>query len=80
MARFTPCQGKSACRDNGVSCLTCGRALEEIERLRVLLDQLASLAVEYDYDNVDEYAAYIAGKLNKAIQYRRQTESDRCPA
>lgn len=25
MARFNPCHGKTACRDDGVRCLTCGR-------------------------------------------------------
>jgi hypothetical protein len=78
MARFKPCQGKNACRYAGVYCMTCGRSLQEIERLRTLMDQLATLAIEYDYANVEEYAAYIAYKLKKSINYRRQTESSQC--
>ena len=74
MSRFTPCQGKTACRDDGSRCLTCGRDLSEIERLRLLMDQLATLAIDYDYENVEEYAAYVARKLEKMITYRRQEE------
>jgi predicted Fe-S protein YdhL (DUF1289 family) len=72
MATFRPCQGKTACRDNGTRCLTCGRTLEEITDLRSALDQLANLVLEYDYRNVDEFAAYVARKLTKTITYRRQ--------
>ena len=72
MIDFRPCQGKTACRDDGQRCLTCGRTLEEIAGLRSALDQLANLAIEHDYRNVEEFAAYIALKLAKTITYRRQ--------
>ncbi len=71
MKAFTPCQGKHACRDDNVRCLTCGRDLQEIAQLRSLLDQLAQLAIDYDYENSDEYAAYVARKLEKMIAHRR---------
>ena len=77
---FVPCQGKTACRDNGERCLSCGRSLEEITWLRDLLDQLSSLAIEYGYDNVDEFAAYIAHKLPKMIEYRRQQSMEQANA
>ncbi|MEZ5588912.1 MAG: hypothetical protein R3E46_17745 [Sedimenticolaceae bacterium] len=69
---FTPCQGKTACRDDGRRCLTCGRTLEEICWLRDLIDQLASLAVEHSYNNVDDYASYVAQKVRQTVTYRRQ--------
>ncbi|MCV6637395.1 hypothetical protein [Candidatus Albibeggiatoa sp. nov. NOAA] len=72
MSQFTPCQGKTACRDDGTRCLTCNRDFNEINRLRGALDQLATLAMEYDYTNSDEYSAYIARKVEKMIAYRRQ--------
>lgn len=75
MARFTPCQGKTACRDDGEKCLTCGRSFEEIGKLRELMDELATLAMDFDYQNTDEYAAYIARKLEKTINYRREQEA-----
>lgn len=68
--KFTPCQGKLACRENEERCLTCGRTLEEIYGLRDLMDRLASMAIAYEYENVDEFAAYIAGKLPKMVAHR----------
>ena len=72
MKKFVPCQGKNACRDDGNRCLTCGRDLHEIEHLRQAMDQLASLAMTYDYENVDDYSDYIAGKLKKMVAWRRE--------
>jgi predicted Fe-S protein YdhL (DUF1289 family) len=72
MANFTPCQGKNACRDDGVLCLTCGRKLSEIESLRELMQKLTALAIEYEYENVEDYSGYIARKVAKMIEYRRQ--------
>lgn len=71
MKKFTPCQGKDYCRDDGTKCFTCGRQLDEISGLRNLIDQLANLANQYSYENVDDYAAYIARKVSKTIHYRR---------
>lgn len=72
MTAFTPCKGKTACRDDGQRCLTCGRGLDEITRLRDLIDGLAELAIQQDYDNVEEYAAYVAEKVGKKVRYLRQ--------
>jgi len=72
MATFRPCQGKNACRDNGVLCLTCGRKLGEIQTLRELMGQLSDLAVNYEYENVEEFTQYVARKLEKMITYRQQ--------
>jgi hypothetical protein len=71
---FTPCQGKAACRDDGRRCLTCGRGFDEITRLRDLIDGLAELAIEQGYDNVEEYAVYVAEKVGKKVRYRREQE------
>jgi hypothetical protein len=71
MANFTPCQGKNACRDDGVLCLTCGRKLSEISKLRELMNGLTELAIDYDFENVDEYAEYVARKVVKMVEYRR---------
>jgi len=71
MTTFTPCKGKTACRDDGETCLVCGRSLLEIERTRGLIDALAELALRQDYDNVDVFAAYIADKVTKKVKHRR---------
>ncbi|MET0069538.1 MAG: hypothetical protein ABW096_05815 [Candidatus Thiodiazotropha sp.] len=76
MASFTPCQGKSACRDDGETCLTCGRALKEIAELRELMQKLSTLAITYDYENADDFAQYVARKTAKMIDYQRQQQDD----
>ena len=75
MKTFTPCKGKTACRDDGTTCLTCGRSLNEIEDTRRLIDGLAELAIAQHYENVGEFAAYVAGKVENKVNYRRKTAS-----
>lgn len=72
MKTFTPCKGKTACRDDGETCLVCGRGLQEIEDTRHLIDALAELAITHEYENVSEFADYVAGKVEKKIRYRRE--------
>jgi hypothetical protein len=72
MRPFTPCKGKTACRDDGEQCLVCGRRFEEITQTRQLIDALADLACAQGYDNVDEFAAYIARKVEKKVRHRRE--------
>ncbi len=71
MARFTPCQGKTACRDDDERCITCGRSFAEIAQTRNLIDALAELAMNQAYENVEEFAAYIATKLVKKVRHRQ---------
>ncbi|PUB85200.1 MAG: hypothetical protein DBP02_06185 [gamma proteobacterium symbiont of Ctena orbiculata] len=78
MGKFIPCQGNNACRDNELRCLTCGRGVHEIEQLRQLMDQLASLAIDYDYENIDEYSSYVTRKLEKMITYRQENLQKGC--
>jgi hypothetical protein len=72
MTLFTPCKGKTACRDDGEKCLVCGRSFTEITRTRELIDALTDLACAQGYDNVDEFDAYIARKVAKKTQHRRK--------
>jgi len=74
VAQFIPCQGKTACRDDAVRCLTCGRSLEEVVWLRDLIGQLAELAVEYEYYNVEQYIDYLVRKVEKIIESQRQEQ------
>lgn len=71
MTQFRPCAGQTACRDDGTTCLTCGRSLAAIEATRTLIDALAEFALAQGYDNVDEFAAYMAKKLEKKVRHRR---------
>ena len=72
MNAFNPCKGKTACRDDGKQCLTCGRSFTEIEQTRNLIDALAEFAMAQGYDNVNEFAAYIADKVEKKVRHRRE--------
>jgi hypothetical protein len=72
MSTFKPCQGKTSCRDDGTICLTCGRSLAEIEQTRVLIDALAELVCAQGYDNVNEFATYVAEKVEKKVKHRRE--------
>lgn len=75
MSQFKPCAGKTACRDDNVNCLVCGRSLQAIETTRKLIDGLAELALAEGYDNVDEFAAYVASKVVKKVRHRRDGSS-----
>lgn len=77
MPLFRPCQGKSACRDDGHRCLVCGRTLDEVRRLRESLERLTALAIDYGYDNIEQYTGYLAWKLAKLIAgaHQRQTHA-----
>ena len=72
MTAFTPCKGLAACRDDGRSCLTCGRDLGEIARLRDRIDGLAGLAIEHGSETVESYTSYVAEKVAKKVRHRRQ--------
>ena len=72
MTRFNPCKGKNDCRDDGTTCLTCGRSLHEIEETRRLIDALAELAIAQGYENVGEFAAYVARKVESKVDYRNK--------
>ena len=76
MTLFTPCKGKTACRDDGKQCLVCGRSFEEIARTRELIDALADFALAQDYDNINEFADHIARKLEKKVRHRRACGDD----
>ncbi len=72
MKTFTPCKGKTACRDDGEKCLVCGRGLAEIEETRRLIDALAELAIAHDYENLGEFTAYVADKVEKKVRHRQE--------
>lgn len=76
MSLFKPCAGKTACRDDGTTCLVCGRSLAAIEQTRQLIDGLAQLALDQGYENADEFAAYVARKVEKKVKHRRGGGAD----
>jgi len=74
MATFTPCTGKDNCTVDGTHCKGCARSHKEILRTRWLLDSAVNLALEYNYENVEDYADYLAAKIVKFVAHRREQE------
>jgi hypothetical protein len=66
--KFQSCKGKAYCRDDGKTCLTCGRSLEEIDKTRALIALLADAAVDMGYDDVEVFTAYIGEKAGKSAR------------
>jgi len=73
MNSFNPCKGKTACRDDGEMCLTCGRSFAEIEQTRKLINALAEFVCAQGYDNAGQFTAYVADKVVKKVKHRRET-------
>ncbi len=71
MNTFTPCKGKTACRDDGERCITCDRSFAEIEQMRELIDALAAFVIAQAYDNEEMFANYVAEKVVKKVRHRR---------
>ena len=42
---------------------------------RRLIDELAELAIAQQYENVGEFAAYVASKVENKVKHRRKTGS-----
>ncbi len=72
MNSFTPCTGKTACRDDGEKCLTCKRSFAEIAHTRALIEAITEFVMTRDYDNVGEFTAYLANKVEKKVRHRRE--------
>jgi hypothetical protein len=68
---FEPCRGKTRCRQDGDRCVTCGRTIAEIEYTRDLIDRLAQLVLEMDYDNPEDFAAFVAMRILKKVEHAR---------
>lgn len=72
MARFTPCIGRTACRDDGERCLACNRSLTEIARLRDVVESVTQFLAEMSYDNPEECLDYLSSKVKKKLKARAQ--------
>lgn len=70
MARFTPCIGRTACRDDGVRCLACHRSLAEIARTRDVMNAITAFLEEMDYENPEQFLDYLSAKVVKKLKAR----------
>lgn len=70
MARFSPCIGRTACRDDGVRCMTCNRSLEEIAKTRDVMDSVTAFLEEMKYENPEQFLDYLSSKVMKKLKAR----------
>ena len=70
---FKPCQGGNNCTEEGTHCQGCGRSHEEIAETRQLVEAMADFALKMGYENVEQFAQFVAQKAtNKAMISRMQ--------
>jgi predicted Fe-S protein YdhL (DUF1289 family) len=69
---FKPCINRNACNDDGVRCRSCNRSLDEIIKTKQLVDSVFNFVSEMDYDNSDEFMAYLSRKIAKKITHANQ--------
>jgi predicted Fe-S protein YdhL (DUF1289 family) len=69
---FKPCINRNACNDDGIRCRSCGRSLDEIVKTKEIVDSVFNFIHEMDYDNSDEFMAYLSRKIAKKIAHASQ--------
>lgn len=69
---FKPCINRNACNDDGVRCRSCGRTLDEIVKTKTLVDNVFNFLCEMDYENSEEFMAYLSRKIAKKIAHAKQ--------
>lgn len=70
MPHFTPCIGRTACREDEVRCLACGRTLQEIAAARTVTDSVTTFLQQMNYDNPEAFLAYLQSKVLKKLSAR----------
>lgn len=70
MQTFRPCAGKNVCSENDTHCLACGRPLEAIVRTRQLVEELAALAKQENYENPHDFMAYVSKRVLKKLEHQ----------
>ncbi len=74
MSRFNPCIGRNACRDDGTRCLACHRSLSEIAKTRDAVERVTACLEEMNYDNPEEFMAYMSSKVMKKLKARGESD------
>lgn len=67
---FTPCIGRTACRDDGERCLACQRTLTEIERSRAAIEVVTTFLEEMRYENPEQFLEHLSSKVLKKLKAR----------
>ena len=66
---FKPCVNRTACTEDGTHCRGCGRSHEEIAQVRQLINDAYPLVSMREYDNLDEFFAYLRKKIDKKLKH-----------
>ena len=69
--QFSPCRGGMSCTQGGSHCQGCGRSHEEIAETRELVDAVAAYAMKMDYDNIEEFAQFVAMRAAGKVQFMK---------
>ena len=64
---FRPCVSRHACTEDGTHCRACGRSHDEIAVTRRLMAELSDFILAMDYENVEEFLAYVKLKVEKKV-------------
>lgn len=62
--KFSPCIS-GQCTEDGTHCQGCGRSHEEIAETKGLVMNLVTFAKKQDYENIDDFANFVAKSLVK---------------
>jgi hypothetical protein len=65
--KFRPCIS-GQCTEEGTHCEGCGRSHVEIAETKNLVKGLVDFAQKQEYENIEEFAGFIAKNLVKKIQ------------
>lgn len=65
---FKPCVSRSACTEDGDLCRGCGRSHAEIAAVRTQASQLVDFIQQMEYDNPEEFLAWLQGKVLKRLE------------
>ena len=69
---FQACKGHDKCVNDGNFCRTCLRPNSEIEAARVIVENVTSFLIHQDYENTDEFFAFLKKRVLKKISHRQE--------
>lgn len=67
--QFKPCVNRTACTEDGTHCRACGRSHKEIAQVRQLVNDTFALINKWEYDNIDDFFAYLQKKIGKKLKH-----------
>ncbi len=76
--RFKACIGRAYCTEDGERCRACGRSHAEIAATRELVARVHAFVTEMDYDNPEEFLAYLTRKVGKKLAAAASRAPEEC--